>query len=202
MATTAFVLVTDINYFYKASVTINDLRSVGKWTGDIVLITIDFNIDEQYKNDNNIIEKKFSCIDKTNLLQKIGPNGFENSDKRELYKLNQWEKFHVFDDYFLKWDRVIFLDAGLRVLNDVKCLLDLDYKNKMLAPIDGKQLITTPSDVFKYQLDHNNIEIINQIKSDFGEDIFESTFMLNCMWVYDTSILNTCNKEQLIEAMN
>jgi hypothetical protein len=201
MATT-FVLVTDINYFYKASVTINDLRSVGKWSGDVVLITIDFNLDEQYKTDNNIIEKKFACIDKTNLLNKIGPNGFENSDKRELHKLNQWEKFHVFDNYFLKWDRVIFLDAGLRVLNDVTCLLDIDYKNKILAPIDGKQLTTNSNDKFKFQLDHNNSEVINLVKCDFGDYIFEERFMLNCMWIYDTSILNICNKNQLIEAMN
>ena len=26
--------------------------------------------------------------------------------------------------------------------------------------------------------------------------------MLNCMWIYDTNILNTCNKYNLIEAMN
>ena len=199
---TSFVLVTDNKYCDKACVTINDLRSVGKWSGDIVLITIDFNLDTHYKNIHNIIEKKFSCIDKSSLLQKIGPTGFENSDKRELYKLNQWEKFHVFDTYFSKWDRIVFLDAGLRVLDDVSCLLDLDYSNKILAPIDGKQLTTNPNDKFKFQLDHNNSEVINLIKCEFGESIFEERFMLNCMWIYDTSILNICNKDQLIEAMN
>ena len=202
MATTTFVLVTDINYFYKACVTINDLRSVGKWCGDVVLITLDFNLDEQYKNDNNIIEKKFACIDKTYLLQKISPSGFENSDKRELNKLNQWEKLHTFDDYFLNWDRVIFLDAGLRVLDDVKYILELNYKNKILAPIDGKQLTRTENDTFMNQLDHKDSEIINLVKMDFGDCIFEERFMLNCMWIYDTNILKICNKDQLIEAMN
>jgi hypothetical protein len=202
MSTTAFVLVTDSNYFYKASVTVNDLRTVGKWFGDLVLITIDFNLDERYKIDNNIIEQKFSYIDKTNLLQKIGPNGFENSDKRELHKLNQWEKLHAFDDYFLKWDRVVFLDAGLRVLDDVKYILELDCKNKILAPIDGKQLTATPNDKFAFQLDHNDADKIANVINDFGENIFEQRHMLNCMWVYDTRILNICNKDQLIEAMN
>jgi len=199
---TTFVLVTDNNYFYKAIVTINDLRSVGKWNGDIVLITIDFNLDEQYKINNNVIEQKFHCIDKTGLLNKIGPNGFDNSDKRELNKLNQWEKLHAFDDYFLNWDRVIFLDAGLRVLDDVRYILELDYKNKILAPIDGKQLIIDPTSIFKHQLDHSIPEKIDLIKKDFGENIFEQHHMLNCMWVYDTNILKICNKEQLIEAMN
>ena len=202
MVKTAFVLVSDHQYFHKASATIRDLRTVGKWSGDLALITIDFNLDEQYKIDNNIIEQKFTSIDKTYLLQKIGTNGFENSDKREIYKLNQWEKLHVFDNYFLKWDRIVFLDAGLRVLDDVKCILDLDYKNKILAPIDGTQLITRSTDIFRHQLDLNNTEVINLVKHDFGEDIFDSNFMLNCMWVYDTNILHICNKEQLIDAMN
>jgi hypothetical protein len=199
MEKTTFVLVTDITYCSRAFITINDLRTIGEWNGDIVLITIDFNLDNNY---NNIIEKKFPCIDKTNLLNKIGPNGFDNSDKRELNKLNQWEKLHVFDDYFSNWDRVIFLDAGLRVLDNVKYILELDYKNKILAPIDGKQLTRTDNDTFMHQLDHTNSEIINLVKIDFGDNIFEERFMLNCMWIYDTIILKICNKNQLIEAMN
>jgi len=89
---TVFALVTDKAYFYKVNVTINDLRTVGGWSGDIVLVTIDFNLDEldeNYKQKYNIIEEKFPLIDKTLLLEKIGPNGFINSDKREIHKLNQ-----------------------------------------------------------------------------------------------------------------
>ena len=104
---TVFVLVTDKGYFNKAFITINDLKTIGNWQGDIVLITIDFDLQEDYKVSQNIIEHKFPSIDKTILLNEIGPNGFSNSDKREIYKLNQWEKLHVFDDYFLQWDRVI-----------------------------------------------------------------------------------------------
>lgn len=199
---TVFVLVSDYNYFYKACTTINDLVTVGRWNGDIVLITIDFDLSKNYIFSENLIEKKFPLIDKTNLLNEIGPDGFSNSDKREIYKLNQWEKLHVFDDYFLQWKRVVFLDSGLRVLDDVKYILDLDYENKILAPMDGKQMTRDPNAIFKYQLDHENINKINLVKTDFGEDIFEKTHMLNCMWIYDTNILKICNKQQLIDAMN
>ena len=136
------------------------------------------------------------------MINEIGPNGFHNSDKRELLKLNQWEKLHVFDDYFLKWDRVVFLDAGLRVLDDVKYILELDYKNKILAPIDAKQLNISTDSIFKHQLEHNDANKIANVINDFGENIFEQHHMLNCMWVYDTNILKICNKDQLIEAMN
>ena len=198
---TIFVLVTDENYFHKAKVTIHDLWTLGNWHDKILLITIDFNLDDDYKLFTNITELKFPLIDKTTLLNKIGTEGFSNSDKREINKLNQWEKLHVFDDYFLKWDRVVFLDSGLRVLNDVKYLLELDYKGHILAQNDAAPYFQADK-IFKHQLSYDNLEIIDLIKNDFGEDIFNSRHMLNCMWVYDTSILKICNKTQLIDAMN
>jgi len=197
---TVFVLVTDQLYFYKACVTIQDLRTIGNWLGDIVLITIDFDLEESYKSSHNIIEKKFPLIDKTHLLNEIGPNGFSNSDKREINKLNQWEKLHVFDDYFLQWDRVVFFDAGLRVLDEVKHVLELDYHNSILAPNDAPP--NRSDNIFKYQLSFDNDDKIQVFKKDFGDNIFDSCHMLNCMWVYDTCILEICNKEQLIHAMN
>lgn len=194
MENTIFVLVTDKAYLYKASATINDLKTIGNWHGGIVMITIDFDLDNDYKISQNIIEKKFPLIDKTHLLNEIGPNGFSNSDKREINKLNQWEKLHVFDDFFLQWERVVYLDSGLRVLDDVKYLLDLDYKCAILAHNEPF--------LFKTQLCYDNVEKIELIKTDFGEDMFDSNYMLNCMWVYDTNILKICNKQQLIDAMN
>ena len=198
---TVFVLVTDQSYFYKATVTINDLRTIGNWNGEIVLITIDFDLEESYKSSHNLIEKKFPLIDKTYLLSEIGSDGFSNSDKREINKLNQWEKLHVFDDYFLQWKRVVFLDAGLRVLDDVKYLLELEYDNSILAQNDAAPNFRTDQ-IFKNQLSFDNQEKIELIKMDFGTELFESQHMLNCMWVYDTRILEICNKQQLINAMN
>jgi hypothetical protein len=196
---TVFVLVTDLNYFNKAKRTVIDLRSKGNWFGDIVLITIDFHLNENFKQFYNVKEVQFDKIDKTNLVSKIGANGFSNSDKREINKLNQWEKLHVFDNYFIQWQRVVFLDAGLRVLDDVKYLLELDYKYKLLAPIDGKQ---DKHNEFATQLSYDNIELIEKVKTDFGENILSKNFFLNCIWIYDTKILKLCNKNQLIEAMN
>jgi hypothetical protein len=198
---TVFVLVTDERYFNKADVTINDLKTTGNWHGDVVLITIDFDLEETYKSSQNIIEKKFPLIDKTHLLKEVGPNGFSNSDKREINKLNQWEKLHVFDDYFLQWERVVFLDAGLRVLDDVKYLLELNYNNSILAPNDAAPNFRSDQ-IFKNQLSFDNEDKIQLIKNDFGEHIFDSHHMLNCMWIYDTKILKICNKTQLIDAMN
>jgi len=196
---TAFVLVTDSIYFNKVKRTIIDLRSVGNWKGEIVLITIDFKLNNNFKDFYGIKEVSFPLINKSNLLNKIGLNGFSNSDKREIIKLNQWEKLHVFDDYFMNWERIIFLDAGLRILDDVKYLLELDYKNKILAPKDGK---FSNYNNFNCQLSYDNLELIEQVKNDFGENILNEQYFLNCIWIYDTSILKLCDKKQMIEAMN
>jgi len=195
-----FVLVTDANYFNKAKRTINDLRTKGNWCKDIVLITIDFDLNSNFKDFYNIIEVKFPSIDKSNLLKKIGENGFNDStDKREIQKLNQWEKFHVFDDFFLKWGRVVYLDSGLRVLDDVEFLLELDCKNRLIAPKDGKSYDNCE---FNTQLSYDNPELVELFKNEYGDNAMKSNYMLNCMWMYDTSILKLCNKNQLIESMN
>ena len=197
---TVVVLISDEKYFHKAKRTIIDLRSIGKWHGDIVLITIDFDLNQNFKDFYTIIEKKFYIIDKTNLINQIGCNGFQDTiDKREIDKINQWEKLHVFDSYFLKWSKVIYLDAGLRVLDDVKYLIELNCKNKLLAPIDGK---INKHLSFHCQISNDNSELINILENDFGKDIFIDKYMLNCLWIYDSSILNIIKKEELIESMN
>ena len=196
---TTFALVSDLAYFEKTKKTIIDLRSRGNWRGSIVLITIDFDLNPNFKDFYNITEKKFDSIDKTQLLENIGSQGFSNSDKRELHKLNQWEKLHIFDVYFKKWNRVIFLDAGLRVLDDVVYLLELDYKNKILAPIDGKHY---QHNTFKDQISYDKSHYVEKFMNDFGDSVLQSNHMLNCIWIYDTIILDICDKKQLIQAMN
>ena len=197
---TVFALVSDSSYFYKAKRTIIDLRTKGNWNGDIVLVTIDFDLNSNFKDFYNIIEAKFPKIDKSQLLSKIGSQGFiDTTDKREVTKLNQWEKLHIFDDYFLKWSRVVFLDAGLRLFDDVIHLLEIDYKNKILAPKDGKLY---ENQHFNCQLSYDKPELIESLKTEYGEQILKSNYMLNCMWIYDTNILKLCDKNQLIEAMN
>jgi hypothetical protein len=37
---------------------------------------------------------------------------------------------------------------------------------------------------------------------EFGEEIKTGGDFLNCMWIYDTHILETCPKEELVAGMN
>jgi hypothetical protein len=89
--------------------------------------------------------------------------------------------------------------TGLRVLDDVKYLLELDYKGKFLAPKDGRH---DNYNLFKCHLSYDNSDMIEKVKRDLGENILNDNYFLNSIWIYDTNILRLCDKKQMIEAMN
>jgi hypothetical protein len=60
--TTVVVLLTDTHYFKKAKNTIIDLRTRGKWNGEIVLITVDFDLNVK------LIHLKVNLVNKYNLI--------------------------------------------------------------------------------------------------------------------------------------
>ena len=64
-----------------------------------------------------------------------------------------------------------------------------------MAPKDGK---IDDDQAFNCQLSYDKPELIDSLKSEFGEKILTSNYMLNCMWIYDTNILKLCDKNQLI----
>ena len=68
-----------------------------------------------------------------------------------------------------------------------------------MAPKDGK---STDIQKFNCQISYDNLELIETMKNEYGSHILDSEYMLNCIWIYDTFILNLCDKKQLIEAMN
>ena len=204
---TVFVLLADDRYLYQVKNTIIDLRSRGQWHGDLVLICVDIpNLNQNFADFYDITVCRFPHIDQKNeLLRMLNYTQFRDSiDGREINKINQWEKLHVMDPYFKKWDRVVFLDAGLRVLENVhKTILTLDYKGKFLAPDDGGNYVIPPNinKLFKTQISQTDPLKMNHLKKDFGEDILEQPYFLNCMWVYDTAILDTVSKEEMIKGI-
>lgn len=177
-----------------------DLRSRGEWRGDIVYIPVDFEPNRTFTDFHRVILKTFSNIDVSELVEKINKHKFINSDKREYTKLTQWQKLHIFDEYFRNWDRIFYIDAGLRILDKVEYFLELDYKGKFLSQNDNG--FNGPEKKFGCQLEITNTEIIDKLKSDIREDILEIPYFLNCIWIYDTKLLDVIKKEEMIEIMN
>jgi hypothetical protein len=206
--TTAFVLLSDEKYKDRVIRTIEDIRTVGMWQGDIVLICVQENLqarvfmDSQFIEKHNITTVSFPIINKVKLLNDIG-NGFSNSDGREVCKIMQWEKIHVFDNFFTRWKRIVYLDAGLRILDNVNSLLELNYRDVILAPNDAGDGPDKNSNVFECQLSKDNPDVFQQLITMYGQEILKKHYFLNCIWIYDTNISKKTNiKKELIKTMN
>ena len=135
---TVVVIVTDLSYFHKARRTIIDVRSKGEWKGDLVVISIDFDLPHNFIDYYSIRPYKVKHINTSSVLEKYKKSPIRPTcDNREFNKLHQWDKFYVFDSWFLQWKRVIYLDAGLRVLDKLDYLMELDCKDCFMAPDDA-----------------------------------------------------------------
>lgn len=196
------VTLTDSSYYHKVKRTIADIRSRGEWTEDLVLITVGFNAPQNFLDFYRVIPFRIEHIDTSYLLEQyrlcpIRPT----CDNREFGKLTQWDKFVVFDRWFKQWNRVIFFDAGMRIVDSIRYLADLPCEGVIMAPDD-----CAPYDengVFSkiIEVDRNPL-IVEQLFQEYPHDILKRRYFLNCIWMYDTALLDTISFSDLIQAMN
>lgn len=200
--TTVVVTLTDSNYYVKVRQTIMDIRSRGKWFGDLVLISVDFKAPEHFLEMYNVTELKVHHINTDYLLEQYKKCPIRPTcDNREYSKLTQWDKFYVFSDFFKKWNRVIYFDAGLRVLDSVSNLVDLDCTGVIMAPDDSAPYDTEKRFGAIIETDKNT-SVVTTLFEEYSPDILKERFFLNCIWMYDTTLLQTVSLEDLEDAMN
>lgn len=195
---TVFVTLCDTSYLSKAKQTIHELHTRGQWIGDTVLMAVDFQPDPI----PNVQILHLQHIPTDNLVEKLKANPLRPmDDNRHFGKLYQWDKLQVFQSYFQKWKRVVFLDAGIRVFNSVQPLLDLDYMNKFLAPDDSDPYDSGVR--FRIQLDLlANPSVNEKLFGVFPESILDERYFLNCMFVFDTALLERVSVKEMENAMN
>jgi len=198
---TAIVTLCDEPYLHKAIQTIKDIRGVGQWTGDLVLITVGFTLPEDIRKMFSITTTSFLPINTDSLLAHFRANPFiePTCDGREFKKCTQWEKLHVFDSYFCQWERILFVDAGLRLLDGVDNFLSLEWRGRFLAQDDTWN---NSSKTFRCQLEiPKNEEYLQVLDSNYG-NILDQKYFLNCMFIFDTSLLTNTSKEEMVMIMN
>jgi hypothetical protein len=202
MSDTAVVTLTDRAYFSRAKRTIIDVRTRGQWKGDLVLVTIGFDASPNFLDYYGVTGKRFESIDTTQLVQQYEKYPLQTvEDKRHIYKLAQWNKLHVFDPWFARWKRIVFLDAGLRVFDSIHYLLEVPWEGKILAPDDLPKYDTTNGFERMMELSANP-PVADALLREYSVDILKQRYFLNCIWVYDTALLSKCNNTHLIVAMN
>ena len=189
-------------YLSKALHTIHQVRTVGKYYGDIVF----FHCDDLLNNDSlnlmkeyyNVQIKYFPNIDTSYVMEVL--KRAKELDYPAKEKIFQFNKFHTFDVFFKQWDRILYLDSGIYVYNDIQRMFNLDCTNSLMAHSNPY-----PQYYGLWKLDHefqlrNEPEIAEKLKNNFDlslEDYFQSTIML-----FDTSIIKEDTVFKLIELMN
>lgn len=197
MSTVFVTLCDNSDYYRRAKLTINELRDSGNWKGDIVLLALDFDPEP-------IPGVEIRCISHIPLDQLLESYKtyplLHSHDDRWRTKLYQWDKLQVFTDFFRRWERVVFLDAGTRVIAGVQPLLDLEWRGRLLGPNDTDQ----PSGggkTFRCQIDClSNPPAYAALVAEFTEQILDSPdFLLNCMFVFDTALLDRISYQELLD---
>jgi len=199
---TVVVTLTDKGYFHKCKRTLLDIRSRGEWTGDLVLITVDFDAPPNFLDFYRITQKRISHIDCSNVLEAYKTRPIRPTcDNREFAKLTQWDKFYAFDPFFAQWDKVIFVDSGLRVLDKIQYLAELPCDNVLMAPDDAAPYDTSKRFGGIIETDRNP-EVVSRLFEEYGEGILKERYFLNCIWMYDTKLLQQITFQELVDAMN
>lgn len=194
---TAFVTLTDASYLPKARRTLEELRLNGKWTGDTVLLAVDCTPDpipgvEIWPLTHMNLTPLFEAW-KTYPLTPM-------EDNRHYGKVYQWDKLQVFSDRFKRWERIVFLDAGLRVFDTVDPLLDLPWRGRLLAPDDSDPYDN--GNRFRTQVELSaNPPVAGAFLAAYTPDCLSRRYFLNCLFVVDTALFDRLpNLEALLAA--
>lgn len=196
------VTLTDQGYFHKAKRTIMDVRSRGEWLGDLVLITVGWDAPRNFTDYYKVICFRVEHINTDVLVEKYRACPIRPTcDNREFTKLTQWDKFYVFDPFFEKWDRVVFLDAGLRVFDRIQYLIDLPCDRTIVAPDDAAPYDQSKRFGAIIETDRNP-GVVDQLFQEYDRSILDQRYFLNCIWMYDTALLSSITFTELVDTMN
>lgn len=201
---TVVVTLSDVNQQARAKRTILDIRTRGEWSGDIVWLTVGFNPSPNFTEFYRVKVHRVEHLDTRSLLEYYQRYPLRPTcDSRETKKLTQWDKFYVFDSYFLQWERVIYLDAGLRVVDRLSHLMDLDTTGVLLAPDDAAPYDSDKrfGGIIEADMERHP-EIVPHFLAEYGPEILKERYFLNCIWMYDTALLHRIHLDDLVKVMN
>ena len=183
---------------------IQEIRTIGDFQNDIVLmyddeLVYEFETNESsnFKNElkkNNVILKYFPKINRTKYVNMFIEKPFIEGDKREITKSFQFHKFYLFNEYFKKWNKIFYIDAGMHIFKPIKKIMDLDCSYKLLAHSDTYPYYKNKLDCqFEKKSYH---EIYDKLKKNFdlNIDFFQTTILL-----FDTNIITTNTFDNLVE---
>jgi hypothetical protein len=176
------VFVCDKEYFSRFAFTCSQLVTKGKYKGDICLV-----IGNDLRNDpmldcdviknNNVTVQYFADI-KIAQQNLVGVNNNISAGGRKI----NWNKFHIFNTFFKKWDYVFYLDSGLTIFSDISPMIAEAKQNTLLAHA-GADAANTQT--LREEFDQTQDAFV---KLNETYDLNVSSFQANVM-LYDTTLI-------------
>lgn len=192
---TCVALVCNRAYLDKALLTIWQLRIFGRFSGDVVLVIGDDLHDAMGALGRSLLRITpvyFPDIqrDLQNKVLDRAPGTLDSQSKKTF----QFHKFFCFSPFFKRWNKVLSLDAKMRVYAPLGPLLQVDCSNSLVAHSDAyPDFKWTLTDQFNFA-DFPELRPKLSEVADLGSDYFQTTMMY-----YDTAIIEDGTVGELIE---
>jgi lipopolysaccharide biosynthesis glycosyltransferase len=192
---TCVALVCNRAYLDKALLTIWQLRIFGRFSGDVVLVIGDDlreAIGALRQSLLRIIPVYFPDIQRS--FEDRVLDGARSALDSQSKKTFQFHKFFCFSPFFKKWNRVLYLDAKMRIYAPLGPLLEVDCTNSLVAHSDAyPDFEWTLTDQFNFADFPELRQKLSKV-ADLGSDYFQTTMMY-----YDTAIIEDGTVGELIE---
>jgi|TARA_R110002012_G_C11555338_1_gene602868 lipopolysaccharide biosynthesis glycosyltransferase len=156
-------LACDNNYVNEAKALIGSAIREGKWKYDICLIA------------NNLEKEKIKEF------TDIGVYVKDVDASEHSYHI----KYHLFTEYFKKWEKVLYVDCDIMFSNDINFLMDFDGK----IFCDGEA-----NKVAVFFERDRNVEVFDNMASEYNVDKFG--FNSGCM-LFKTSLITSHTFDEL-----
>ena len=108
----------------------------------------------------------------------------------------QYFKFYIFDIYFKKWDKVLYIDSGMHIYNPIKRLFDISTEDVLYAHSDSYPEYTQKLDS---QFAKNN-SIYDNLQNEY--DLTINNYFQSTMLYFDTHIIKENMVKELIDLLN
>lgn len=193
MSENVLVFITNEEFSKKCLKTIRDCRTIGNYTGDIVVL-----VEKESEEFADSLEqfgailRNYKPIDVSPIVSSILATPFSNTDGRELKKLIQWQKLHVFDTYFKQWKKIFYMDAGMHVMGDINIFFEVIRPNTVLAHCDDyPEYKTTLAD----QFDKSSFERFKELSESYSLQTSYQTGIL----LFESSIIKPDTIQEIMK---
>lgn len=192
-------VVADFKYLYKNFGRFyNQLREIGKFKGDIVVITRFkiFKIFIKHLNKkNSVYLLTFKKIKFDKAAEDILAN-LNSYPNRHLTKNFQWHKLYLFHNSLKKWDRVFYLDINMTIHDNINPILNIKPNNQIFARCDGY-----PDYKWKLnsQFDQKH-KLFNSLNNSF--DLETNKYFQTGVLYFDTKLIDHKMLDNLINLVN